>query len=73
MDQLGDIFSLLTLTYPRYIDVGSREATEHVLRSLVLRTDERSSQKVSRVVHDIIKWISLESSQVAKRGSSRLA
>jgi hypothetical protein len=69
-NQLVDIFNLLKLTYPRYIDAPSREAVEAILHALVLRGSQKSSQD-SAMVRNIVKWLTLESTRVARQGSSK--
>lgn len=58
-----DLFRVLVITYPRYIDQASREAVE---RALLLLASRRS------VLVHIIQWIKTEAERVCSGGSSRL-
>ncbi|KAF8627766.1 hypothetical protein AX17_006131 [Amanita inopinata Kibby_2008] len=76
LSQTLDVFKLLTLTYPRYNDSGSREAVEAVGMELIRRDELRETPKGAQdetklgVAEQIIGWLSVEVGRVAKRGSS---
>lgn len=71
------MFKLLTLTYPRYNDSGSREAVQDVGAELVRRDELRGTpegtqdEKKMGVAEQIIGWLSIESGRVAKQGTAR--
>ncbi|KAG5642517.1 hypothetical protein DXG03_002618 [Asterophora parasitica] len=75
LTQIMDIFKLLTLTYPRYPDVASREAVEAVGMELIRRDELRGSpdgpigEVKLGVAEQIIGWLSTEVARLAKRGS----
>ena len=68
--QIMDIFGLLILTYPRYVDAQSREAVENVGMELVRRDEEGEGVKVG-VTGQILGWLSVEVGRLAKRGSPK--
>ncbi|KAF8161530.1 armadillo-type protein [Crassisporium funariophilum] len=75
LSQILDIFRLLTLTYPRYSDSGSREAVEAVGMELVRRDELRGTEEAEDevrlgVAEQIIGWLSNEVGQLVKRGSA---
>lgn len=59
--QLLDVFKLLTLTYPRYVDSASQEAAELVAVELV-----RTGEEGVRV--QVIGWLANEAGRLSKRG-----
>lgn len=72
--QAVDIFHLLTLTYPRYVDSASREAVENTLSCLVTRDSQEGKQSElndNKLALTIIDWLASESRRVGKRGSTR--
>ncbi|KAG6815376.1 hypothetical protein H0H93_009993, partial [Arthromyces matolae] len=64
--QTMDLFKLLTLTYPRYPDNGSRDAVEAVFLELI-RRDEGNSKL--GVTEQILVWLSNEVARLVKRDS----
>ncbi|KIJ51382.1 hypothetical protein M422DRAFT_43931 [Sphaerobolus stellatus SS14] len=72
-NQLGDIFNLLILTYPRYIDGPSREAVERTLGGLLTRGKEDEAPGEGKIVQGILKWLAMESQQIGNRNSSSSA
>ncbi|KAF8959922.1 armadillo-type protein [Flammula alnicola] len=76
LSQILDVFKLLTLTYPRYSDSGSREAVEAVGLELVRRDELRGTEEGAKdevrlgVAEQILGWLSNEIGRLAKRGSS---
>jgi hypothetical protein len=67
-----DIFQLLTLTYPRYTDSGSRDAVEAVGIELVRRDEARGrteGQAKLGVAEQILGWLSHEVGTLAKRAN----
>ena len=69
-----DVFRLLTLTYPRYVDSASREAVENTLHVLITRDvpgHKESELGNNEVLQEILDWLSAESLQVGKRGAAR--
>ena len=76
LSQILDVFKLLTLTYPRYPDVASREAVEAVGMELVRRdelrgTDEGAKDEVRMgVAEQILGWLSNEVGRLVKKGNS---
>lgn len=77
LSQCMDIFKLLTLTYPRYVDTTSREAVEAVGIELVTRDELRGTidgpvdENKLGVTEQVLGWLSHEVGKLAKRGSSR--
>lgn len=77
LSQTMDVFGLLTLTYPRYSDSPSREAVEAVGMELVRRDELRGTPEGPAdepklgVAEQVLGWLSIEVSRLAKRGSSR--
>ena len=75
--QIMDIFKLLTLTYPRYPDAGSRDAVEAVGMELIRRDETRGLsgdvpvEAKFGVAEQIVGWLSNEVGRLAKRGSPR--
>lgn len=71
------MFKLLTLTYPRYNDSGSREAVQDVGVELVRRDELRGTPKGAQdekkmgVAEQVIGWLSIEAGRVAKQGTAR--
>ncbi|KAI0035599.1 ARM repeat-containing protein [Vararia minispora EC-137] len=66
--QTLDIFKLLTLTYPRYVDSASRDGVEAVGVELV-RRDEARGDKIG-ATEQIIGWIVTEAARMAKMPGS---
>ena len=77
LSQIMDIFKLLTLTYPRYLDAGSRDAVEAVGMELIRRDQARGLsggvpvEAKFGVAEQIVGWLSNEVGRLAKRGSPR--
>lgn len=69
MSQTADVFELLTLTYPRYVDRASRDAAE-TLGVNILKGDERRDNKYGIAEH-IISWLNMESSRICGNGAQR--
>ncbi|TFK68469.1 ARM repeat-containing protein, partial [Pluteus cervinus] len=66
--QIMDVFGLLILTYPRYVDVQSRDAIESVGMELVRNDEEGEGIKLG-VTEQILGWLSTEVGRLSKRGS----
>jgi hypothetical protein len=72
--EVADLFRLLTMTYPRYIDSVSREAAEGVLKALLTRDisaeggSELGENKIGQLILD---WLAHESGRLGKRGPAR--
>jgi hypothetical protein len=64
LSQTLDLFKVLTLTYPRYVDSPSRDGVEAVGVELV-RRDETRGDKIG-VTEQIISWIATEAARIAK-------
>ncbi|KAI9068620.1 ARM repeat-containing protein [Trametes sanguinea] len=79
LSQIMDIFGLLTMTYPRYVDSDSREAVEEVGVALVRRDELRGTSQGEAeesklgVTEQVLGWMSHEVGQIAKRSSSHAA
>jgi len=77
LSQIMDIFRLLTLTYPRYLDARSREAVEAVGMELIRRDEMRGlsegmpTETKFGVAEQIVGWLSNEVGRLAKRSSPR--
>ena len=77
LSQVLDIFKLLTLTYPRYVDVTSRAAVEEVGVELVRRDELRGSPQGSLgedklgVTEQIVGWLANEVRRISKHKSPR--
>jgi hypothetical protein len=69
MAQTSQVFELLTMTYPRYVDRPSRDAAEHLGVEL-LKVDERRNDKYGVAEH-IISWIHTESNRICTKGAQR--
>ena len=75
--QILDIFRLLTLTYPRYLDARSREEVEAIGMELIRRDETRGvsggvpGEAKFGVAEQIVGWLSNEVGRLAKRGSPR--
>ena len=69
MAQTAQVFELLTITYPRYIDRASRDAAE-ALGVELLKVDERRNDKYGVAEH-IISWLHAESSRICSKGAQR--
>lgn len=73
LSQTLDIFRLLTLTYPRYVDAASREAVELVGTELIRRDELRGTPEGDvdeiklGVTEQIVAWLSHEAGLFAKR------
>lgn len=73
LSQTGDIFKLLTLTYPRYVDAASREAVEAVGIELVRRDELRGrpdgypDENKLGITEQIIGWLAREVDGFSKR------
>ena len=71
-----DIFKLLTETYPRYSDSGSRDAVEAVGMELVRRDELRGTEEGARdevrlgVSEQILGWLSNEVGRLMQKGNS---
>jgi hypothetical protein len=59
-----DVFELLIVTYPRYVDSASREAVEAVGKELVQRDETREERR--GVTEEILGRIANEVSRVAR-------
>jgi hypothetical protein len=59
-----DVFELLIVTYPRYVDSASREAVESVGKELVLRDETREERR--GVTEEVLGRIANEVSRIAK-------
>jgi hypothetical protein len=59
-----DVFELLIVTYPRYVDSASREAVEAVGKELVQRDETRKERR--GVTEEILGRIANEVSRVAR-------
>ena len=76
LSQILDLFKLLTLTYPRYSDSGSRDAVEAVGMELVRRDELRGTEEGAQdevrlgVAEQIIGWLSNEIGRLTKKGNS---
>jgi hypothetical protein len=66
MSQITDIFGILTLVYPRYVDKWSREAAEVVVTTLIT-ADEKRGERYG-VVNHVVAWLSSESARISKSG-----
>lgn len=68
-----DIFKLLTLTYPRYVDAQSREAVEAVGVALVRRDQQRGTphgepdETKFGVAEQVLGWMSQEVGRIQKK------
>lgn len=71
-----DVFKLMTITYPRFDDVKSREAMEEVGMELVRRDEVRGTdagppdETKLGVTEQILGWLSNEVVGLSKRASS---
>ena len=76
LSQRLDLFKLLTLTYPRYSDSGSRDAVEAVGMELVRRDELRGTKEGAQdevrlgVAEQILGWLSNEVGRLTKKGNS---
>lgn len=70
LSQILDIFRLLTLTYPKYVDNSSRDAVEEVGMELVRRDELREEGKLG-VTEQILGWLSNEVGGLVKRGTAK--
>lgn len=76
LSQILDLFKLLTLTYPRYSDSGSRDAVEAVGMELVRRDELRGTEEGAQdevrlgVEEQILGWLSNEVGRLTKKGNS---
>jgi hypothetical protein len=74
-----DVFRLLTLTYPRYTDSGSRDAVEEVVMELVRRDERRGTpngppdETRLGVAEQVLGWLSNEVGRFAKGGIAKYA
>jgi hypothetical protein len=74
--QTLDLFQLLVLTYPRYIDSASRDAVVEVLEALIRhdaarekdQNDGAEPAKGFDVLLSALKWLAGEASRVCKKG-----
>lgn len=68
--EVADLFRLLTLTYPRYVDSASREAVERVLQAYVTRDVPQEGAELgkNKVALMILDWLANESGRIGKRG-----
>jgi len=70
LSQIMDVLDVLSLTYPRYIDSGSRDAAVKVLQALVKRDEMRGRPEgepdVSKfgVGEQVLGWLSKEVGRV---------
>ncbi|KAG2015263.1 translational activator GCN1 [Coprinopsis cinerea AmutBmut pab1-1] len=69
LSQVLDVFRLLTLTYPKYVDTASRDAVEAVGMELVRRDELREDGKLG-VTEQILGWLSNEVAGLVKRGTA---
>lgn len=72
LSQTMDVFRLLTLTYPRYTDSGSRDAVEAVGIELVRRDEARGQiegEAKLGVAEQILGWLSNEVGNLSKKGN----
>jgi hypothetical protein len=70
LSQILDIFKLLTLTYPRYTDSGSRNVVEAVGVELVHRDEVRGRTEGDAkfgVAEQILGWLSNEVGKLSRR------
>ncbi|KAH6909614.1 hypothetical protein BKA70DRAFT_1474643 [Coprinopsis sp. MPI-PUGE-AT-0042] len=70
LSQILDIFRLLTLTYPKYVDNLSRDAVEEVGMELVRRDELREEGRMG-VTEQILGWLSNEVGGLVKRGTAK--
>ncbi|EPQ55338.1 ARM repeat-containing protein [Gloeophyllum trabeum ATCC 11539] len=76
LSQTLDVFQLLTLTYPRYVDTISRDAVEAVGMEIVRRDEVRGTPQGPQgesklgVTEQILGWLAHEVGGISKRGSS---
>lgn len=69
-----DVFGLLTLTYPRYVDSMSRDAVENTLHCLITRDcqgHKTSELSHNDVLRNILEWVASESFRMEKGGPAR--
>lgn len=75
ISQALDVFLVLTLTYPRYVDTASRSAALAVLSALA-RSDEshkcRGRSNLSGLVERISKWLYNEATRICAPAVRRL-
>jgi len=77
LSQILDIYKLLTLTYPRYMDSGSRDAVKAVGFELVRRDELQGTEAGEQnevkfgVAEQILGWLSHEVGRLAKNGNSK--
>ena len=70
LSQTMDVFRLLTLTYPRYTDSGSRDAVEAVGVELVRRDEARDQiegEAKLGVAEQILGWLANEVGILSKK------
>lgn len=75
LSQASDVFLVLTLTYPRYIDVASRSAVLEVLCALTRRDvsyTNGTKNNLSGLVEWISKWINNESARICSPATRKL-
>lgn len=65
LSQVLDVFGLLMETYPRYVDLASREAVEEVGKELVRREETR--EKKQGVTEQILVRIGNEVGRIVGR------
>ncbi|TFK50812.1 ARM repeat-containing protein [Heliocybe sulcata] len=76
LSQTLDVFQLLTLTYPRYVDQSSREAVEAVGMEIVRRDELRGTpegkpdESKLGVTEQILGWLANEVGGIHKRGAT---
>lgn len=75
LSQALDLFLVLTLTHPRYVDVTSRSAALGVLRALA-RSDasykDGTKRNASGLVERISQWINNEATRICAPVARRL-
>jgi len=73
LSQTLDVFSLLTQTYPRYVDTASRAAVEDLGMRLIEIDESRAANDKLGVMEQVVGWLANEASKVSKSGSFRCA
>lgn len=74
--QALDVFLVLALTYPRYVDTNSRSAALDTLRVLVQRDSafpKSSHNQLDGLLDKIARWLHNESSRISSPASRRSA
>lgn len=73
LSQTLDVFSLLTQTYPRYVDTASRVAVEDLGMRLIEKDESRAIDDKLGVMEQVVGWLASEAAKVSKPGSFRCA